>query len=168
MRRLCGLPLHNQQLKIHTKIKAYTQKYTLQPIRINSWAVYSKETSTNGCYAGYILGAKPPKLALLSQIRSRSKPPTLMLNQTNKPCQEDHTTTWTLKSQSGTFTLLCPVFPAGEHAHLNTTYLIVQTRQSLGGYFGVLLSHMLENPSKSGFKRRWENTGLILPDFGYS
>lgn len=38
-----------------------------------------------------------------------TKPPTLVLNQTNKPCQEDHIVIWTFKSQTRTFAQLCPV-----------------------------------------------------------
>lgn len=54
MGRLCGLPLHDEQLKIYTKIKADTQKCNIQPTQINLRAVFSKENSVDGCYAGYI------------------------------------------------------------------------------------------------------------------
>lgn len=65
-------------------------------------------------------------------------------------------------------TALSCYFPLEDTAHLNPAYPIVWTRQSFGGYFGVLLSHMLENPSSQGSREDEVSIGLILPDFGYS
>jgi len=53
-------------------------------------------------------------------------------------------------------------------AHLNPAYPTVWTRQSSGGYFAVLLSHALENPSSQGSREDEASTDLALPGFGYS
>lgn len=96
------------------RIKAYAQKCTLQHIQTNLWTVFLEENSIGDCYSGYILGAKPPKLAVLNQVKSWSKP-TCKLNQTTKPRQEFLTIIQRFKPQTGTFTLLWPLFSAGKH-----------------------------------------------------
>lgn len=108
---LAWLPAEDiaKKKRIYSKIyfAAYTNKLASSFLYRNIYR--------DGCYAGDILGVKTWKLAQLRQIRSRSKLQTLVLNQTNKPCEEDYTITWTFKPQTGTFVLLCLVVPAGEH-----------------------------------------------------
>lgn len=122
---------------------------------MNSWTVFLEENSIGDCYSGYILGAKPPKLALLNQVKSWSKP-IPKLNQTTKPRQECITIIETFKPQTGIFTLLWPVFPAREHCSPQpcSSYSLHQTI-----FWKILwcpsVPYMQES-FKSGLKRRWK------------
>lgn len=136
-----------------TKIKAYAQKCTLQHIQINLWTVFLEENSIGDCYFGYIFDAKPPKLALLNQVKSWSKP-TPKLNHT-KPRQEFLTIIQTFKHQTGTFTLLWPVFPAGEHCSPQPCSSYSLDQAIFWNILWCPVLYMYES-FKSGLKRRWK------------